>query len=70
MLSSGGRLRSDADDEHAHVRQQADDADDAGESSEPESVELSRTPGTNAAAMTTKSKMFQPLLKKSCGRRP
>jgi hypothetical protein len=33
-------------------------------------VELSRTPGMYAAVMTTKSKTFQPLRKKSCGRRP
>ena len=34
------------------------------------SVELSRTPGTNANPITTKSKTFQPERKKSCGRRP
>ena len=34
------------------------------------SVEFSRSPGKNAAPMTTKSNTFQPLLKKSCGRRP
>ena len=34
------------------------------------SVDDSRIPGTNAIAITTKSKMFQPERKKSWGRRP
>ena len=35
------------------------------------SIAFSRSPGVNDAAMTTrKSKTFQPLLKKSCGREP
>jgi hypothetical protein len=33
-------------------------------------VMFSRSPGAKASAMTTKSKTFQPSLKKSWGRRP
>ena len=34
------------------------------------SIAFSRSPGVNDAAITRKSKTFQPLLKKSCGREP
>ena len=34
------------------------------------SIAFSRRPGVNDAATTRKSKTFQPLLKKSCGREP